>query len=832
MTYQEKPADNSTNVYFGIEWNESNAGATFSITPKIYRWDRQNTDNSGGRWSEDLTEPSGSTGSWSGLKFGSGSGYRVIDSFAKRTYTKTHSARTITYHLRTDANFGTYYNGWATLGAQTWTFTMTVPAKASYAVTYYNNGGGTAPSAQTKWYGEELALCGAITNRTNYVFKNWNTKADGSGTAYNAGATYTGNAALTLYAQWYAPYTVSFNANSGSGAPGNQTKVYNTTLKLSTTQPTRTGYTFKGWATTQARANAGTVDYSSGADYTTNASATLYAVWQINTWSVTYDGNGATGGSTASQTKTYGQTLTLQSNGFMKTNHNFVKWNTAANGSGTSYNAGASYTGNAALKLYAQWEIAHASPAISSLTVKRCTSDGTESVEGNRMKVEAQWSVDNTTEGFEDTVGATFKVTLGSTTDTVNLSGTSGTVSFVHSATAAIGSSYRVTSVLADSKGFETTRTSTLSVAYFTMHFKAGGTGVGIGKPSTEDNLLDVGMPIRLNTNSSTNNAFIRVQSANRSADAIRFYGAPDGNGDAIVVGDGGMTVIGAGESPTAWYDRILGTDDPYCKSYLPGSEHLFLTSDNNVWLVSNANAVANRKLARVETNGHFQLVETTADISSATNGVSAATYRIIGTLDSASRYASFLQTAFRTDGMTDLTIAARNFGTGANVDNSLVLKVANDGTRTVAVSVPAAWRNALGASSGTWPQSIGGTGRAQTTANRTYWCGRILYDNNTGTSGTVTLSETAADFAWMLIGIRSEVSQYTGLFVRSPNGKKVNLACVEAASNYNYIKTRLVTISGKSISGSTATHTGLSGSAAATSSANEIYITHVIGFS
>lgn len=721
MSYEEKSADNSKDVYFGIEWNESNSGSTFSIKPKIYRWDRYDTNNSGGRWSEDLTEPSGSSGSWSGLSFGSGSGYRVIDSFAERKYSKSHSTSTIYYHLYTDASFGTYSNGFKTLGAQTWTFLMTIPAKASYSVSYNKNGGGTAPSAQTKWYDEDLTLRGAITDRTNYVFKNWNTKADGTGTAYAAGAKYTGNAALTLYAQWYAPYTVSFNANNGSGAPGNQTKVYNTTLKLSTTKPTRTGYTFKGWATTQARANAGTVDYSSGANYTTNASATLYAVWQINTWSVTYDGNGATGGSTASQTKTYGQTLTLQSNGFTKTNHNFVKWNTAANGSGTSYNAGASYTGNAALKLYAQWEIAHASPTISALAVKRCTSDGTESVEGDRMKVEAQWSVDNTTEGFEDTVGATFKVTLGGTTDTVNLSGTSGTVSFVHSATAAIGTSYRVTSVLADSKGFETTRTSTLSVAYFTMHFKKGGTGVGIGKPSTEDNLLDVGMPtkiagkvtalgnvqaqcyliLRANESNYSGIRTIPNGSAGRSTDAIRFYGTTDNaDGDEIDIGNGGQVIVGSGESASNLHTALNAA---------VGSEQLYLGSDGHVYLFSHCQTIANRtqlmlyNSASVALYGRCGADHTVALGNTSNNGVTATTG--IGSIvyqDKNGSWAGSSGTEVNgSAGNVRSYIGARNIKTdGTAVTNYLCVDVNKDGTPNYSVSSPTNFRTAIGANS------------------------------------------------------------------------------------------------------------------------------------
>ena len=73
------------------------------------------------------------------------------------------------------------------------------------------------------------------------------------------------------------------------------------------------------------------------------------------TYTVSYNGNGSTGGSTSSQTKTSGTALTLRQNGYTRTGYTFVKWNTKADGSGTSYNAGASYTANAAVTLYAQW---------------------------------------------------------------------------------------------------------------------------------------------------------------------------------------------------------------------------------------------------------------------------------------------------------------------------------------------------------------------------------------------------------------------------------------------------------------------------------------------
>lgn len=74
-------------------------------------------------------------------------------------------------------------------------------------------------------------------------------------------------------------YTVKYNANGGSGAPSAQTKWHDTALTLSTTKPTRSGYTFKGWATSSTATSA---TYSAGGSYTANSAVTLYAVWAAN----------------------------------------------------------------------------------------------------------------------------------------------------------------------------------------------------------------------------------------------------------------------------------------------------------------------------------------------------------------------------------------------------------------------------------------------------------------------------------------------------------------------------------------------------------------------
>lgn len=239
------------------------------------------------------------------------------------------------------------YSGQASFTAPAYTTTFTI--------TYYGNGATSGSvAAQSKLYDSAITLQSNGFTRTGYTFSKWNTAANGTGTSYNAGASYTANADASLYAIWNInTWTVSYNANGGSGAPAAQTKTYGVTLTLSTTVPTRTGYTFLGWSTSNT---ATTATYAAGGSYTANAAATLYAVWKLITYTITYKANGGTG-SDQTQTKNYGTAVTLKAaSTFTRTNYTFVSWNTKADGTGTTYNAGASYATNAALTLYAIWK--------------------------------------------------------------------------------------------------------------------------------------------------------------------------------------------------------------------------------------------------------------------------------------------------------------------------------------------------------------------------------------------------------------------------------------------------------------------------------------------
>jgi len=267
---------------------------------------------------------------------------------------------------RANYTFGGWYkeaantNAWI-FGDDIVTSAITLYAKwipDTYLVTYNANGGTGSPTTDTKIYGITLTLSNDKPAQAGYAFLNWNTEQDGSGTTYLAGGNYENNVAVTLYAQWAVTYTVTYDANNGTDAPTPQTKIHDVALTLSNAAPTRTGYTFVDWNT---QADGAGTTYGAGASYIDNAAVMLYAQWTINTYPVIYNSNGAgVSGMPDAQTKIYDIALTLSSTVPIRTGYMFSGWNTLANGSGTAYGTGASYTDNAAVTLYAQWVLIYA----------------------------------------------------------------------------------------------------------------------------------------------------------------------------------------------------------------------------------------------------------------------------------------------------------------------------------------------------------------------------------------------------------------------------------------------------------------------------------------
>lgn len=331
-----------------------------------------------------------------------------------------------------------------------------------------------------------------------------------TGSYINAGSS-AADATANVSVSAKTSYTVAYNANGGTGAPSNQTKWYGETLTLSSTSPTRTGYTFQGWATSSSATSSA---YSSGGSYTTNSGTTLYAVWKIITYTISYDGNkpGTASGSVtnvpSSQTKNYGEALTLTSSAPSLDLYNFMGWNTLANGTGTHYSSGGTYpaSANSNATLWAEWEIAYIYPKITSMSVARCDSSGTVDDEGKYALVTVNWSVDTTT--YPSNTGnqciIKYKATTASswtTAATISLSNTSGTVSqkIGTGTTFPVTTAYIFEATVTDnfqvSSGIygSTSKTATMSQAYFAIAANANK-GVAIGGPANTANLFDVKM--------------------------------------------------------------------------------------------------------------------------------------------------------------------------------------------------------------------------------------------------------------------------------------------------------------------------------------------------
>ena len=232
--------------------------------------------------------------------------------------------------------------------------------KKTYSVQYEGAGGTGIPDEQVKLEGEDLLLSETVPVMSFTVtfntgnsevtvreypnaFLSWNTAPDGTGEGYQPGDVYSRDADATLYAQW-------------AGV------VYG-----ELPEPSRYGYRFNGWYTS---ASGGTEIHETTS---LTGDAVVYAHWiKVAQYSVLYSANGGTN-APSSQTKLQGIDLVLAQESPVKTytityvddNGNtseqtvyaeFKGWNTASNGSGTGYQPGDTYTRDATVYLYAQWQ--------------------------------------------------------------------------------------------------------------------------------------------------------------------------------------------------------------------------------------------------------------------------------------------------------------------------------------------------------------------------------------------------------------------------------------------------------------------------------------------
>lgn len=233
----------------------------------------------------------------------------------------------------------------------------------NYTITYDANGGSVSPA--TLGYNIESTSTLAEPTREGYSFTGWKPSAAAgnwsASTTYAKGAsvkTMYGN--VTLVAQWQInQYTLTIDPNAGTwnGSTTNATFTQDYQSTKTVADPSRTGYAFTAWTLSGAGsfdAASKTFTYGAGA-------ATLKAGWTANVYTVKFDGNGATGGSTASFNKTYATNATITANGFVKTGYTFKGWATSADGDKV-YGDGAVMSNDLATEqgaevtLYAVWE--------------------------------------------------------------------------------------------------------------------------------------------------------------------------------------------------------------------------------------------------------------------------------------------------------------------------------------------------------------------------------------------------------------------------------------------------------------------------------------------
>lgn len=365
---------------------DDKSGWTVGDTGKItgYSFDGWYTSPTGGDkydWSTKLTNDVTMYAHWTAngytVKYDAGGGKGTMgdqkftfdvpqnlspNAFTRDGYTFTGWKRADTGDSYTDgqqvSNLTSTPNGIVTMIAQ-WTPN---PASINYDP---NPPTGRTPGGQgtanwTGHTGDTQAIGANGWTVDGYTFIGWNTSADGKGTAYAPGTTWTANGTLTLYAQWTAgEASLTYDGNGATGGKTDpQTGKTDEKINVRDNGFTRDGYTFVTW-NTQADCKGNAVKPNS--EWTLRGSSTLYACWAGNAQTLTYHGNGATGGNTAAQSGKTGDELTTNANGFTRDGYTFVRWDTAKDGSGTAYGEGKNGVSQYVMKpagndLYAIWK--------------------------------------------------------------------------------------------------------------------------------------------------------------------------------------------------------------------------------------------------------------------------------------------------------------------------------------------------------------------------------------------------------------------------------------------------------------------------------------------
>lgn len=281
-----------------------------------------------------------------------------------------------TVTLKNPARKGYTFKGWYT--SSTYKTKVTKITKGSignktfyakwsvnqYTIRYNKNGATSGSMTDTKSckYNTSYTLKSNTFKRRGYSFAGWATSAKGTvlykDKASVKNLTSTNGAIKTLYAMWKPiTYKINYNLNGGKNNSSNPVGYKVSTSTINLKNPTRTGYTFKGWYTDSSYKTKIT-SIAKGSVGTKN----LYAKWSPNIYSIHYDANGGTGKSMQDTVScSYGTEYALRSNTYARKNYKFAGWNTKADGTGKTYNNLAKVKNLTSVSgrkvtLYAQWK--------------------------------------------------------------------------------------------------------------------------------------------------------------------------------------------------------------------------------------------------------------------------------------------------------------------------------------------------------------------------------------------------------------------------------------------------------------------------------------------
>ena len=244
-----------------------------------------------------------------------------------------------------------------------------------YTVEYWNKAGTTKLSSDANFKydtARNLASEPSSGISTGYSAVGWATAKGQTEKTYEFGSSQKNLATSgtkTLYlAETPNKYTVSFNINGGkdeaNSKPADATATFDSALPaINANKPKKDGYTFKGWYDTSA-ATGGTMYYDasnravSGKTWDKAKNTTLYARWAASPYAIAFDTQG--GPEVPSISATYDQDVTLPAPG-ARNGYRFLGWNTRADGSGTTYQAGIALAKpnlatSGTATLFAQWD--------------------------------------------------------------------------------------------------------------------------------------------------------------------------------------------------------------------------------------------------------------------------------------------------------------------------------------------------------------------------------------------------------------------------------------------------------------------------------------------